>query len=103
MIPLNTFEILKTLQKEDLKNFDNFINSPYHNSNKALIALYNSLRKFHPHYSAEKLSYEYLYKKLYPGKKFSERTIKNRLTEFAQLLRDFLVNERSKEGREHAL
>jgi hypothetical protein len=98
MLPLNTFEILKTLQKEDLKNFGSFLNSPYHNSNKALVSLYNELKKFHPYYSDKNLSYEYLYKKIYHGKDFSERTIKNRLTEFAQLLKNFLVNERLKKS-----
>ncbi len=96
MIPVNTFEILKSLQKEDLKNFDSFINSPYQNSNKALIQLFYEIKKYYPDYSNEKLSYEYLYKKLYPGKTFNGRTIKNRLTEFSQLLRNFLVNENLK-------
>lgn len=96
MIPANTFEILKTLQKEDLKRFRNFVISPYHNSNKVLIKLFDEIIKFFPDYSNEKLRYEYLYKKLYPGKKFSERTIKNRLTEFSALLKNFLANENLK-------
>ncbi|MBN8568893.1 MAG: hypothetical protein J0M18_04635 [Ignavibacteria bacterium] len=96
MIPVNTFEILKTFKKEDLKCFDSFINSPYHNTNKVLIKLFKEIRRFYPEYSHEKLTYESLYNKLYPGKTFSERTIKNRLTEFSQLLRSFLANERLK-------
>lgn len=96
MLPINTFEILKTLKKEDLKNFSNFLYSPYHNSNKVLIKLFDEIVKYYPEYSNEKLSYEYLYKKLYCGEKFSERTIKNRLTEFSQVLRSFLANERLK-------
>ena len=96
MIPVNTFEILKTFQKEDLKCFDSFINSPYHNTNKVLMRLFKEIRRFYPEYSHEKLTYESLYDKLYPGKTFSERTIKNRLTEFSQLLRSFLANERLK-------
>jgi len=98
MIPQNTFVILKTLQKDDLKKLNNFINSPYHNTNKALITLFNELNKFHPQYSNPKLTYEYLYKKLYPENKFSDRTIKNRLTEFSQLLRNFLAQERLKKS-----
>ncbi|MBS1492472.1 MAG: hypothetical protein JST55_03115 [Bacteroidetes bacterium] len=96
MIPINTFEILKTFKKADFKSFSDFINSPYHNSNKVLIKLFEEIKKFSPEYSHEKLTYQLLYKKLYPGKTFSERTIKNRLTEFSQLLRSFLANERLK-------
>jgi hypothetical protein len=96
MLPINTFEILKTFKKEDLKCFASFISSPYHNTNKVLIKLFKEIRMFYPEYSHEKLTYQFLYKKLYPGKTFSERTIKNRLTEFSQLLRNFLANERLK-------
>jgi hypothetical protein len=96
LLPQNTFEILKTLQKEDLKSFSNFINSPYHNTNKVLIKLFEEIKNFYPDYSDKKISYEFLHSKLYPGKAFNERTIKNRLTEFSQLLRNFLANENLK-------
>ncbi|MBS1514242.1 MAG: hypothetical protein JSS63_04395 [Bacteroidetes bacterium] len=98
MLPANTVEILKTFSKNDIKNFGDFISSPYHNSNKILIQLYKELLKFHPEYSDKKLSYELIYQKLYPKKKFSDRTIKNRLTEFSQELRNFLAYERLKKN-----
>lgn len=97
MIPGNTLEILKTFKKEDIKNFEIFLNSPYFNSNKALAKLFKELKKFHPQYSDSKISHEFLYKKIYPGKIFSERTIKNRLTEFSTTLKNFLAIERLKE------
>ena len=98
MIPQNTFEILKTFKKEDLKSFNLFIKSPYLNTNKIIEKLFEEIHKFSPDYSDKKLTYEHLYKKLYPGKSFSERTIKNRLTELSQLLKNFLAQERLKKS-----
>ncbi len=99
MLPSNTFEILKTLKKDDLKCFRSFIISPYHNTNKALIKLFDEIIKFYPDYSNQKITHEYLYKKLYPGKNFNERSVKNRLTEFSQLLKDFLASENLKKDQ----
>lgn len=84
-------ELLKTLDKDELKRFDNFINSPFHNTNKTIVSLFEILKKYAPDYEDKALQRENLFKKLYPGKSFSETSLRTRMSELAELIRKFFI------------
>lgn len=82
-------ELLKTLDKEELKKFENFINSPFHNTNKTISGLFDLVKKYAPLYEDKALERKNLFKKLYPGKDFSETSLRTRMSELAELIKKF--------------
>lgn len=50
------YTILRTFSDEEIKRFEKFIISPYHNSGRNLKPLFKYLKKYHPLYPADKLT-----------------------------------------------
>ncbi|MBK6875328.1 MAG: hypothetical protein IPG99_02365 [Ignavibacteria bacterium] len=87
-------DILKTLTTEELREFRKFVVSPYHKK-RDVEDLFNALRPFHPNFEEEKLTNEYIYNKLFPGKKFgdkkSDSLIKTLSSDLFALCKEFLI------------
>lgn len=86
-----SIEILRTFSEDYLKDFKLFIASPYYNTNKKLIKLYDLLYKARPDFNDDFLIKENLFKKLYPGKTYNQQVIKNLFTQFNDLLEEFII------------
>lgn len=93
MLPANTIEILKNLQKSDFKKLGDFFKSPYFNSKETLYLLYKEVEKQAPEFKKEKFEYKRIYKIIYGGE-YKEQTIKNLYSEFGSLLKKFIAHER---------
>jgi len=94
MLPPNTVEILKSLNKNELKKLADFISSPYFNSKESLHHLTNEITKHYPEFKPEKFEYKRVYKKIYRADEYKEQTIRNLYSEFGVLLRKFVAYER---------
>lgn len=96
MKELKLVSILKTFSKDEIKEFEKFILSPFHNNGRNFIPVYRYLKKLHPEYPPEKLLAEKIYKKLYPGKKYDERkssmTIRVLFSQLRLLAEKFMVH-----------
>lgn len=92
MLNSKVIDILKTLTQEELKRFNEFVNSPYHNKNKKVILLFNLLSKHHPSYENKELTKENLFSKIFTGseKEFSDASIRNLLSDLMILAEKFL-------------
>lgn len=86
--------ILRTFSMDELKQFEKFVASPYHNRGKNCMPLLKELQKFYHNFDSEKLTYEEIYKKLYPGKKFNKQVMWNLSSALEKMLDDFLIIER---------
>ncbi|HMS63783.1 MAG TPA: hypothetical protein PKD83_00865 [Ignavibacteria bacterium] len=62
-------EILKTFSTEEFKDFEKFIVSPYFRK-RDITGLFAVLKPFYPDFNDKKLTVEYIFKKLFPGKKY---------------------------------
>ena len=89
-------ELLKTLNEEELRLFGDFIRSPYFNKREVLIRLYDLISKHAPDYTSNALKKENIYKKLFPGKEYNEQTLRSRISEFSNLVKEFLADISSK-------
>ncbi len=87
-------DILKTVSEGELKELKKFIASPYHRK-RDLEELFTILRPFHPAYDDKKLTKEFVYEKLFPGKKFGDKKSDSLMTtltsELFQLCKEFLI------------
>ena len=91
MIKNKAIEVISTLSEPELKEFSLFLESPYFNSNKSLIKLFNEIRKALLAGSAAKLTEELLYGKIFKGKKFNYGIMKNLMSELFKQAEKFLV------------
>jgi hypothetical protein len=84
-------EILKTFSKNEWKQFEKFIASPFFNNGRNYIPLYKQLQRYHPKFDNPKLTYEYLYQRIYPGRKFNKQVMWNMASELEKLSREFIL------------
>src|SRR4030095_12419291 len=91
MLKSKAAEILRTFTNEELKSFRNYIVSPFHNTNKNVIKLFEIARNFAPEYDSPGLHKENLFKKLYPGKKYSDIVMRILLSDLLRLAEEFLA------------
>jgi len=91
MVKTKAIEIIKTLTEAERKNFGQFLNSPYFNSNKNLTKLYTLIHKNLHNINSEKITEEFFYSKLYPAKKFSYGIMKNLMSDLSGFAEKFLI------------
>lgn len=83
-------DFLSTLSKEELKKFTEFLDSPLFNKNPAQKKLLFELKKYYPKFISKNYSKENLFKKIYPGKAFTEKRFNNLISEGIKLSNVFL-------------
>ncbi len=92
MINSKLINILRTFSKGELQEFEKFIGSPYYNKGRNYLPLLSHINKFYPKFDDELLTHEYVYQKLYPGKKFNKQIIWNMTSSLQQMAEEFLIS-----------
>jgi hypothetical protein len=92
-------DIVKTFSRDELKQFKDFVNSPYHNSNKNVIKIYDIIRKHVPEFSSAFLEKENLFRAIYPGKKYNDTVMRILSSDLLSLAEEFLILNRSQNFR----
>ncbi|NOS86582.1 MAG: hypothetical protein HOP31_15715 [Ignavibacteria bacterium] len=90
MVLKKILEILRTFDKTELKKFERFIRSDYYNTNTRVHKLFRHLNKFYPLFNEKKLTEEYLFSQVYPGKKYNKKTLWYLLSELQHLAEKYL-------------
>ena len=86
-------EILKTFSKDEFKKFELFVNSEYFNRKSAVTKLWDEVKTFAPEFDSRRLNREFIYSKIFPGKKFNYGTLKNLIYELTLLAKKFIELE----------
>lgn len=84
-------ENLKTFSKSEWKLFEKFAASPFFNNGRNYLPFIKQLEKFYPTFENDKLTYEHIHKKLYPGKPFNKQVMWNLASELEKLSREFIL------------
>jgi len=88
------FETLATFSEKEFKAFENWLKSPWTNSNKGLVTLLQKLKKYHPTYDHRLLTKERLYKQIMPSKTYNADMLNNLLSQGYLQAKKFLTCER---------
>ncbi len=91
MVESTLVVLLKKFDKQHLKDFNNFVRSPFFNTNKAVINLYEYLRKQYPEYSPEKLQKEYVYKKIFGKTSYNDGFLRVLMSNLQSLAEEYLT------------
>ena len=65
--------LLKIFSKEEMKDFEKFIASPYFNNGRNFKPFYKILKKYYPDFESPELTEENIFKELYPNKVFETK------------------------------
>lgn len=87
-------KILGTFSADEIKEFKDFISSPFYNKNKNVIKLFNYLRKFYPEFNDKRLAKEFIHKKLFSNENYNESFIRTAAFNLSKLAEDYLAISR---------
>ncbi len=93
MIKTSFIEILRVLDKEELKRLEAFLSSPYFNTRNNVIKLFGIIKKYAPEFNHKILDKEEIWKKLFPGKEYNYGILKNIIHDITKLTERFLEVE----------
>lgn len=85
--------VLSTLSPTELRQFADFVASPYFNKHKRLPHLLKLISAYAPDFSASELTEEYLFEKLLPGEAFRKQRMRDDLSLLYRLLKQFLSHQ----------
>jgi hypothetical protein len=68
----NAVGLLKHFTKDEMREFEKFIESPFHNNRSDVGRFYKEVKKYYPAFSGESFTKEKIFEKLYPGKKYRD-------------------------------
>lgn len=88
-------QILKIFSKEEIKEFEKFIASPYFSRGRDLKPFYKILKSYHPDFKSSNFNYERVFEKLYPKEKYNKSGADNILRvlsyELTRLTEEFIT------------
>ena len=82
--------LLKTFTTRELREFADFVNSPFFNKNEELGHFYNYLRKQAPDFPIKKIQREEAYKALYPGQPYDDKQLNYLMSFLLKLAEQYL-------------
>lgn len=87
--------LLRTLDKDEIKELEKLVESPYFSRGRDCAHLLKALKYFYPSFESPELTPAVLFKKMYPGKKYeeakSDSLISTLSTELYKLCKDYLI------------
>lgn len=91
MINTTLLNIIGKFSTKEMREFGEFITSPFFNKNENVIKLYAYIKKFHPDFNDKKLEKEYVYKKLYSKGEYNDGFMRTVMYNLGKLAEDFLA------------
>lgn len=85
-------KLLKTLSKEEFKQFKKYLESPHLKVNKPIKSLYEYLAKHYPDFKSKKLNKAVVFSFLYPNEAFVDVRIRNVISRLKGLVEAYLVH-----------
>lgn len=95
MKPSNNFTdtsvviFLRTLSKDELRQFEKFVKSPFHNNRSDVTKFFMELKKHHPSFSSKEFTKENIFGRLYPGEKYKDDVIRRLSSNLLKTGEDF--------------
>lgn len=95
----SALSILRTFTEEEIRSFEDFLNSPFHNKNNKVIQLFDALKKFHPDYDDVNLTKENLFNILYGKQKYKESYVRNLFSDLKISSENFFVHNHIRKSK----
>ena len=83
-------QVICSLEEKEFKELGRFMKSPYLNTQKKLINLYDSISKFQPGFTSKQMNKEIIWKRIYPGKEFNLKKMTDLMSEMNLVIKKFI-------------
>lgn len=83
-------DILKTFSPDEIKDFHDFVSSPYFNKKTAVVTLLDKIKKYAPEFESPNLEKEKIWKSIYGDKKYNYGLFKNLIYDLTKLGEKYL-------------
>lgn len=90
MFKNSILQIISKLTPQELREFGDYVRSPFFNKNESVIKLYDYISLKYPDLDDEMLNKDVVFKKLFPGAKYNESFIKTLIFNLSHLAEDYL-------------
>jgi hypothetical protein len=87
----NLIKIISTFSPKELKDFGEFVLSPFFNKNESTVRLYEYIRKEYPDFAEEKMEKEYVHSRLFPGSEYNDGFMRTIIFNLNSLAEEFLA------------
>lgn len=94
MIKSSLIEAIKTFTPKEIKEFSEFVSSPFFNKNVNVVKLFEYIKKNYPELEESKLEKEKVFSKLFPGKPYKDSTLRLLMFYLYELVEKFLAYSR---------
>ncbi len=84
-------QVLKSLNKREIKSFKDYVASPFFNKKQELIELCNYIIKYHPEYEHRNLKKELIYSKICNAKSYSDQQMRLWISNLFILLKGWMA------------
>ena len=91
-------EYLRKFTAKEIREFGEFVHSPFFNKNESVIKLFEYLRKQYPVFDERKLEKEYVYGKIFPNVEYSDGFMRTLMFDLSALAESYLAYTRYKES-----
>ncbi len=91
MINTTLLNIIGKFSAKEIREFGEFIISPFFNKNENVIKLYTYIKKFHPELNDKRLEKEYVYRKVFSKGKYNDGFMRTVIYNLGKLTEDFLA------------
>lgn len=82
--------ILKTFQPAELRQFEDFIVSPFFNKNQTVIQIFDFIKEAYPRFDSPQLERTFLYNQIFKNEEYNEQKLRYLLSDLTKLLEEFL-------------
>jgi len=72
----NLIRLLKTFTKSDLREFEKFVLSPYHNNRSDVTRFFYEIKKYYPDFERKDFSKQVIFTKLYPKTEYKDDVLR---------------------------
>lgn len=91
MINNTLLNILAKFTPKEIKEFGEFVNSPFFNKNENVVKLYTYIRKFYPEFNDKRLEKEYVYRKIYSKGEYNDGFMRTVIFNLGKLAEDYIA------------
>lgn len=86
-------KMMQTFTGSELRSFSRFVDSPYFNTSRSTTLLYHEIKKYYPAFTGSDLTREQLFKRVYPGRKYSSDLMNRLVSNLIKLAERFISDK----------
>lgn len=102
MLKSKIFQALLTLNSVEMRQFNEFVHSPYFNKNEKLVLFSDYLLQQYPDFNDNKLNKKIIFKKIFPKKTYDDLKMRHLQSMLFKLLEQFFVVQHSLKGEKNS-